>query len=1298
MELGAKIAGRFRIEARVGAGAMGEVYRAADLSAGRSVAVKVLRPNIPEGPPRFAREIRALERLHHQHVVAHVSHGAEAEDRFLVMEWLEGEDLRHRLAREPLSIDEAVELGRALADALAHVHERGAVHRDVKPSNVFLDGGAVARPKLVDFGLARLLDEGDPTNEFQSASGILIGTPGYMAPEQTRGKADGAADVFALGCVLYKCLTGHGPFQAPDVVGTLARVLFDEPARPSELVRDLPQTLDELVVQMLSKDPGARPTARAVLEALRAHRRASGTPSAPPPPERGLGHRERRIVTVVVTHQGHVTGGAETTLHGTLAAPGEVVAEVRSAAQRYGARVEFLGPSVLAVFADTGGAQEQAGRATRFGLELVGLMPDVPVAVATGRVEVAQRVVGEAVDTAVEIARRATPGRLAAGPITVGLLAGDFQVDATGDALVVVRELPRAEAAPRTLLGRPTPCVGRERELAELDASLEDVKSEARPIASLLVGPSGVGKSRLRWEWLERLRAREPETFVILARCDAMLGNAPLALAADFIRAAAGVTAGEGAAAARTRIAARVSALAPTARAGDVPRLTEFLAEIAGANEGAEASVQLAAARDDPMLMGDQVRAAFTDWIALETQTAPLVAVIDDLQWADAASVRLLDAALGAGEGSPLFVVAFARPEVRTTFPALFDGRSMHERRLSELTKGAATELVRAVLGADAANDEIAELVQRAAGNAFFLEEMLRAHAEGAEGDAPATVQAIVQRRLESFDGATRRALRAAAIFGMTFWTGAVRALAPDGAVMTGPLLRMLRDREVVSARSTSRFDGDEEWVFRHAYVREAAYAMLTDEDKVLGHALAAEWLEAQGERDALLLADHFERGNLFDRAVPYLRRAAKQALDANDLDLAVQLAERARVRGVTGEPLGELARYAAEALRWRARLSASEEWARVAMEHLSPSSPTWYAAISELAAAATAQGHVDELVRLRTLLMEDAFPTAFPAARVVALSRVAAQHVVAGKPEATDELLRAAEGCDIEGSARAMARLAQARGIQALATSDPARYREWTAKAGELFEAIGDRRNACVSTTNMGCAIQGLGRWREAIDLFVPAREIAVALGLPRIIALIDQNLALGRLEVGEIEASVATQLESVQFFAAQGDRRLECSGRMYLARALEAAGRDEEAFGAARRAVEVSAPLPPVHAAARAALADLELRKGDAERARELVVPALETVNALGGLEEGEALVRIVWVDVMLQVGERAAAVRELERALARIEARVASVEERWRESFLREVPEHRRVVLRARELGVALPSAMAETLRPT
>ncbi len=1305
MHLGATVAGRFRIEARVGAGAMGEVFRAADLTDGRVVAIKLLRENVPDGRPRFSREVRALERLSHPGIVGHVAHG-QAALPYLVMEWLEGEDLRARLAREPLTIEQTVRLGCELADALAHVHEHGAVHRDVKPSNIILERGAIERPKLVDFGLARLLDvDGQPGEEFASASGILVGTPGYMAPEQARGSAGPPADVFGLGCLLYKCLTGHPPFQAPDMVGTLARVLFDDAAPPSEQVPQTPAALDALLLRMLAKDAPKRPTAREVEQALRrigGHETTERRTNEP----RALTGRERRIVSVVLAYRGANDDGEETLLgtKSSVAAP-EVLERVRALGEEYAAHVEFLGPSVLAVFADRGGATEQSARAARFALALRAVLREIPIAVTTGRAEIAQRIVGDAVESAVALARVTAPTRVAADPITVGLLGADFEVASEGDRLWLVRALPRGEVAPRTLLGKPTPCVGRDRELSALDAALSDVIAGPRAEVALFVAPSGTGKSRLRYEWLRRLRERGG-THVVTARCDAMTGTAPLALAAQWVREAASVVPADPPERAHALIAARVAAIAPPA---DAPRLTDFLAEIAGANPPkAPVGVQLSEARDDPMLMSDQVRAAFTDWLRWETETMPFVGVVDDLQWGDAASVRLIDAALDALREAPLFVFALARPELHASFPALWEGRNVAQRQLGELGTNAATELARSVLGGDASADEISALVKRASGNAFFLEEMLRAHAEGQDGDAPATVQAVVQRRLESFDEPVRRALRAAAIFGMSFWTGSVEALVGGGKAEA--VLRTLRDREVVSPRPTARFEGDEEWVFRHAYVRDAAYAMLTSEDRMLGHRLAGEWLEARGERDALVVADHFERGGRAERAVPHLRRAAKQALDGNDLDLVVKNVERARAAGATGEALGELARYAAEALRWRARLAEAVSYAELALQELSPSTPTWYAALAELATASTVQGSVEALLRAQRLLVEDPSPNAFVGARVVALARLAGQLVVAGRPAEADATITLAERSDLGSSVRAQARLAQARSLRALHASDPANYRRNVSEAQLLFEAIGDRRNACVQAVNLASAMLNMGRTKESIERFEAARATAASLGLARIVALMDQNVAQAWLAEGDVERSIEVQQKAAAFFEAQRDRRLECYSRIYLAWALAAAGRQDDAVAEAERAVVAGGPLPPALAGARATLADQLMRRGgEDERAAELARAAHATLEELGGLEECEALVRIVFVEAAFRRGDVAAARAELNRALTRLDERMKDIEEpSWRVSFLSNVAEHARVIARARaeiarvaagefpEAGtVTIPPGVAATL---
>jgi serine/threonine-protein kinase len=188
-----------------------------------------------------------------------VAHGADAQGNpFLATEWLEGETLSRRLTREPpLTIAETLALGLRIATTLGVSHARGIVHRDLKPSNLFLPGGVVEAVKLLDFGVSR------PSRDMNAltAPGDVIGTPGYMAPEQVRGKGpvDARADVFALGCVLYRCLTGRDAFGGDDLVARLLSVVSQEapPARSQNPA--VPQELSDLVARMLSKPPDARP-------------------------------------------------------------------------------------------------------------------------------------------------------------------------------------------------------------------------------------------------------------------------------------------------------------------------------------------------------------------------------------------------------------------------------------------------------------------------------------------------------------------------------------------------------------------------------------------------------------------------------------------------------------------------------------------------------------------------------------------------------------------------------------------------------------------------------------------------------------------------------------------------------------------------------------------------------------------------------------------------------------------------------------------------------------------------------
>lgn len=266
----------FEIVGEAGAGGMGTVYEAIERATSRRVAIKVITGLAgPSAHARFAAEIEVIERLDHPAIVDYVTHGETARgEPYLAMEWLVGESLAQRLERERLSILDAVILGERVGDALTHAHAAGVVHRDLKPSNIFLVEGKVTETHLIDFGVAKQADR-DLTN-----TGQLIGTPGYMAPEQARGDktVNASADLFALGCVLYRAISGKDAFGGVEVMEILARLLLEDPEPIDHLVSDVPPRLVHLINSLLSKDPAGRLGDAAIVVAeLRELRRALET-------------------------------------------------------------------------------------------------------------------------------------------------------------------------------------------------------------------------------------------------------------------------------------------------------------------------------------------------------------------------------------------------------------------------------------------------------------------------------------------------------------------------------------------------------------------------------------------------------------------------------------------------------------------------------------------------------------------------------------------------------------------------------------------------------------------------------------------------------------------------------------------------------------------------------------------------------------------------------------------------------------------------------------------------------------
>jgi predicted ATPase len=274
------------------------------------------------------------------------------------------------------------------------------------------------------------------------------------------------------------------------------------------------------------------------------------------------------------------------------------------------------------------------------------------------------------------------------------------------------------------------------------------------------------------------------------------------------------------------------------------------------------------AVHDNPKLPSEQMRQSFLGFLREECATQPVVIVLEDLHWGDLSTIKLMYAALGALGDQPLMVLALARNNVTELFPQLWADRCVQEIRLRRLPRRASVQLVRQALGDAVAEDSVKVLVERSDRHASYLQELIRAAAGGSLDRIPPAVLAMVQARLEKLDPAARRVLRAASIFGPTFWRGGVEELIGGGD--TAAWLAVLVDQGVIELKNESRFADEVEYRFQHTLIREAAYETLTSDDHTAGHWLAAQWLEKLGE-DPELVAAHFERCGRHGEAGPRL-------------------------------------------------------------------------------------------------------------------------------------------------------------------------------------------------------------------------------------------------------------------------------------------------------------------------------------------------------------------------------------------------------------------------------------------
>ncbi len=979
------LADRYSVLEEIGSGGMATVYLAEDSKHRRKVAVKVLSPDLAEavGPERFLREIQMSANLIHPHILPLFDSGEASGLLYYVMPFVGGESLQERLDREKqLPVGDAVRVTRQIAEALSFAHGKGVVHRDVKPGNILLEGGNAF---LADFGIARALE--DVGSHRLTATGVSLGTPAYMSPEQVSGEeaVDGRSDQYALGCVFFEMLAGHPPFSGGTAGSVMRQHLMADPVPVTQPRPSVPREVSEALRKALSKAPADRFNTTAEFGVA-----LKGQDGLEPSAKmEDTANRHRQLAAVMFTdlvgysstvHQDEEAGRILRLMHRSA---------VESAlALHDGTLLQYFGDGSLSIFPSAVEAVSAAqiiqlefgssGQGTlRIGIDLGDIAYDEQGAYGDA-VNVASRLESLAEPGGVLISGKVrrelknhpgfgvvplgeVPLRNIEHPVPVFALQGEGirtpeQLGGKGTVEVISPAAVSGPRAVRTVLDDlgdrnrasltlhlspiaeedptlgPIPLVGRELEISKLRALADSAEAGAGK-SLFLTGDRGVGKSRVVAGLVEELV--QGGWMVARGQAHSTEGGVPFAPFAD--------------------------AFSPLLSEID-PAELQLLAQ-GGARDLASLWPPLAR-RGGPELDaasgGGEARSrffwTFSHFLATLTGSAPLILWLEDLEWADESSLDLLHFLVRQISDKRVFIVAlYSEAEtapgtkLRQVSESLVGTRQASRIEISPLTRASTQELVTQLfkVPSPVVSGFADRLYDWTQGNSFFLEGALRGlvetgHLQKQNGrwvgwevqelELPATVRAAILIRIGRLSSEARRIADLAAILGGQIPYGVLMATLAEPEEKLAPALQELVDRGILSEHEVG---GRLMYGFSHPLISQTLEAQLSKGVARSFHARVARSLEAhygpRVEEHVDELAYHFARAHWDTspgKALQYLAAAGRKALKRNAHREAVRYLEAAlaRFREMGGDPpSGVDGRVLMESLA-RARASVGEQ------------------------------------------------------------------------------------------------------------------------------------------------------------------------------------------------------------------------------------------------------------------------------------------------------------------------------------------------------------------------------------
>ncbi len=926
----------YRIVEKLGEGGMGLVYRAEDTKLRRTVALKFLISHLVNdtgAKQRFLREAQAVAALNHPNVCTIYEIDEAQGQTFIVMEFIEGESLENKARHGPLNINEALSIAIQVAEGLQEAHDKGVIHRDIKPQNLMLTKRG--QVKIMDFGLAHLADRTKLTK-----TGTTMGTPVYISPEQAQGAdTDHRSDIWSFGCVLYEMIAGRPPFVEEHELALLYAILNETPEDVTALRPEVPAEIALIVRKALAKRPNERYSGIGVLiqdlrycltnQAETAQVSSEGKPPQSTEGKQLLPEGERVQVTLVASSLGGYTDLVE------QLSPEEVdpvKSEIRSRAfeiaeHHDGIVNHFSGEEIVTAFGVTTAYEDHFSRAASAAVTLRSAVREIGAEIKsktgfslwlnsgidTGLVMARRsedpdqpyQIVGGPAKLAASLARLGKPEEILISPESQRLLAPFFETEACpplrveGTAKSIIPYLlgrefgrqSRLDAAQQLGLSAYT---GRDVELETLRGCFSlTLQGEGQLVS--VVGEAGLGKSRLLYEFRQRLAGED--VTVLQGLCQPR-GSGPFLPFVEALR----------------------SHLLPDGELAQQDAVQCLVARIRELDAGLEPYIpvclHLLSLHSDAHPMpehadGTNLRLAILEALsAIFTVTAlrrPVVLLLENWHWSDMASQDALNQLAELIPANPLLVVVTSRPEC----PQDWSGLAHHTLvRLRPLKGTSALRIAQSVLAVQRFPEDVAAVLhERTGGNPFFLEEICRALREDGtlvvqDGQAslscplgklqwPSTVQAVIRARLNQLERGPRRLLRVAAVIGREFGQLLLQRLL-GGNVELGSALNSLKAAGLVQQ---TRVLPEPTYRFKHALIQDVVYDSLLPHQQKTLHGEVGEAIEALApsggaEEHAEILAHHFSQTRNWSKAIRYGRQVVQRSSRFNLLE-ALETAER---------------------------------------------------------------------------------------------------------------------------------------------------------------------------------------------------------------------------------------------------------------------------------------------------------------------------------------------------------------------------------------------------------------------